>query len=106
MLWEPLRRRKEALAGVLQRVPADRIVESPVFPEHGTQLYQVAKNAGLEGIVAKALDSLYRPGVRSPAWRKSKNWQIGEFLVVGMGHAPPPCYSWRKRPKACGCVGA
>ncbi len=49
---------------------------------HGEDLYQAAAERGLEGIVAKRLDSTYRPGKRSPAWRKCKV-RRGQEVVVG-----------------------
>jgi ATP-dependent DNA ligase len=38
----------------------------------GTTLYALALTQGQEGVVAKHLASPYRPGRRSPAWRKIK----------------------------------
>ena len=38
---------------------------------------------GLEGIVAKRLDSPYQPGRRSPDWRKVKNFHRQEVVVGG-----------------------
>ncbi|NMH92569.1 DNA ligase [Pseudonocardia bannensis] len=37
----------------------------------GATMLRTAAEHGLEGIVAKKLDSTYRPGRRSPSWRKS-----------------------------------
>jgi bifunctional non-homologous end joining protein LigD len=38
---------------------------------------------GLEGIIAKRLDSAYRPGARSEAWLKIKNMSRQEFVIGG-----------------------
>jgi bifunctional non-homologous end joining protein LigD len=38
---------------------------------------------GMEGYVAKQLDSRYEPGRRSPAWRKIKHTRRQEFVVGG-----------------------
>jgi bifunctional non-homologous end joining protein LigD len=38
---------------------------------------------GLEGVVAKRLDSPYRPGVRGPEWRKVKNVRTQAVVVGG-----------------------
>jgi bifunctional non-homologous end joining protein LigD len=43
----------------------------------------VSREQGLEGIVAKRLDSPYQPGRRSPSWRKVKNVQRQEVVVGG-----------------------
>jgi bifunctional non-homologous end joining protein LigD len=43
----------------------------------------VSQQHGLEGIVAKRLGSPYRPGRRSPEWRKVKNLHRQEVVVGG-----------------------
>jgi bifunctional non-homologous end joining protein LigD len=48
----------------------------------GAAVLRAAGDLGLEGIVAKRLDSTYLPGRRSDAWRKVKPAQ-GQELVVG-----------------------
>jgi bifunctional non-homologous end joining protein LigD len=48
----------------------------------GQALYDEAKARGLEGLVAKRVDSPYLAGRRSPAWRKVKV-RRGQELVVG-----------------------
>jgi bifunctional non-homologous end joining protein LigD len=50
---------------------------------HGDVLRQVTMEQGLEGIMAKRLDSLYLPGRRSPAWRKVKNRRQQEIVIGG-----------------------
>jgi bifunctional non-homologous end joining protein LigD len=57
------------------RVPAHHLGD-------GAALFAHAKAAGLEGLVAKRVDSPYLPGKRSPAWRKVKV-RRGQELVVG-----------------------
>lgn len=42
-----------------------------------------SREQGLEGIVAKRLDSPYQPGRRSPYWRKIKNVHRQEVVVGG-----------------------
>ena len=41
---------------------------------------------GLEGVVAKRLDSPYRPGKRSGEWIKARVWKRQEFVIGG--HIP------------------
>jgi bifunctional non-homologous end joining protein LigD len=50
-------------------LPSPIVVPEPT-PEHGTAVFEVAKQRGLEGIVGKRLGSSYQPGKRSPDWRK------------------------------------
>lgn len=47
------------------------------------ELLQATRDAGLEGLVAKRLDSPYLPGERSDYWYKIKNWCRQEFVVGG-----------------------
>jgi bifunctional non-homologous end joining protein LigD len=54
----------------------------PVFPD-GPATWQAAGEHGLEGVVAKRLDSVYRPGVRSPDWVKVKLEVTADFVVGG-----------------------
>ena len=49
----------------------------------GGDVLAVSRQHGLEGIVAKRLDSPYQPGRRSPDWRKVKNVYRQEFVVGG-----------------------
>ncbi|MGH9027019.1 MAG: non-homologous end-joining DNA ligase [Acidimicrobiia bacterium] len=48
----------------------------------GAKVRDAAAQLGLEGVVAKRLDSTYQPGRRSPAWIKVKV-KRGQELVVG-----------------------
>ncbi|WP_405167748.1 non-homologous end-joining DNA ligase [Nocardia sp. NBC_01499] len=48
-----------------------------------TTMLGVARDHGLEGIVAKRLDSTYQPGRRSPAWIKTPLRQTTEVVVAG-----------------------
>jgi bifunctional non-homologous end joining protein LigD len=49
----------------------------------GGALYRAAAEQGVEGIMAKRLDSTYRPGKRSPAWRKCKVRRRQEVVIGG-----------------------
>jgi bifunctional non-homologous end joining protein LigD len=49
----------------------------------GAAVLHTADELGLEGVVAKRLDSAYQPGRRSDAWRKVKTTQGQEFVVGG-----------------------
>jgi bifunctional non-homologous end joining protein LigD len=44
---------------------------------------QASLENGLEGVVAKRLDSPYRPGARGPEWRKVKNVRTQAVVVGG-----------------------
>ena len=49
----------------------------------GQALFAATKAIGLEGVVAKRLDSRYQPGVRSRAWIKTKHFQERTFALLG-----------------------
>jgi bifunctional non-homologous end joining protein LigD len=49
----------------------------------GAAIIDVSKQFGLEGVMAKRLDSVYEPGKRSRAWLKLKNRLRQEFVVGG-----------------------
>lgn len=53
------------------------------FAGSGAELLQASKEQGLEGIVAKRRESRYRPGRRSPDWRKIKNFRTQEVVIGG-----------------------
>ncbi|MCV2487942.1 non-homologous end-joining DNA ligase [Geodermatophilus sp. YIM 151500] len=56
---------------------------TPWFRGGGASVLAASRDAGLEGVVAKRLDSPYRPGVRSPEWRKVKNVRTQSVVVGG-----------------------
>jgi bifunctional non-homologous end joining protein LigD len=72
------RERLEALdlAGPAWQVPA-------YHRSDGAALLEATRNQGLEGVVAKRLDSRYEPGRRSSCWVKVKNVQRETFVVGG-----------------------
>jgi len=50
---------------------------------HGAQLLQATAQQGLEGVIAKRLDSAYEPGRRSGSWIKVKNLDRQEVVIGG-----------------------
>ncbi len=60
-----------------------RWVATPWFRGGGEGVHAASMENGLEGVVAKRLDSPYRPGVRSPDWRKVKNVRTQSVVVGG-----------------------
>jgi bifunctional non-homologous end joining protein LigD len=56
----------------------------PAFPgEDFDAVREVSLANGMEGVVAKRLDSKYAPGVRTDNWRKIKNTRRQEAVVAG-----------------------
>jgi bifunctional non-homologous end joining protein LigD len=56
---------------------------SPAHIGGGAAVLAATEAHGLEGIIAKRIDSPYEPGRRSGAWRKIKHWGRQEFVVGG-----------------------
>jgi bifunctional non-homologous end joining protein LigD len=52
-------------------------------PGDGTAFLAVSKEQGIEGIIAKRLDSPYTPGGRGGSWLKLKNVQRQELVIGG-----------------------
>jgi bifunctional non-homologous end joining protein LigD len=61
----------------------DRWVTTPWFRGNGPVVQAASRENGLEGVVAKRLDSPYRPGGRGPDWRKVKNLRTQSIVVGG-----------------------
>jgi bifunctional non-homologous end joining protein LigD len=56
----------------------------PSFPGEDFQAVQgVSREHHMEGVVAKRLDSVYAPGIRTDHWRKIKNVRRQEAVVAG-----------------------
>jgi bifunctional non-homologous end joining protein LigD len=77
----PLDQRKALLDVSLY--PVDRLKIVDTYAEDGETLYGAARDAGMEGIVAKRRDSRYEAGKRTDAWLKIKATQSEEFVVGG-----------------------
>jgi bifunctional non-homologous end joining protein LigD len=77
----PLLRRKEFLKKVLPSNPKIRFSDH-VWKE-GVLFYNVAKEKGLEGIIAKHSQSVYEAGRRSRQWLKVKTQLAQEAVIAG-----------------------
>ncbi|HVN10793.1 MAG TPA: non-homologous end-joining DNA ligase [Kineosporiaceae bacterium] len=55
----------------------------PNFTGPGEDVLAASRENRLEGVVAKRAVSPYRPGVRSPDWRKVKHVRMQEVVVAG-----------------------
>jgi bifunctional non-homologous end joining protein LigD len=75
-----LSQRQQLLRGVVRAGPHLRISE--FFSGSGDRLLRAARDHGLEGVVAKRLDSKYESG-RSRCWVKVKFATQNEFVICG-----------------------
>lgn len=83
LLDEPLRQRRERLQQLCGRAASPRLVHSEGVVGQGLQLFEAVRERGLEGVVAKQLDSRYRPGERTHAWLKIKPVQVVHCAILG-----------------------
>jgi bifunctional non-homologous end joining protein LigD len=83
VLDEPLHRRRERLQELVANAGQPRLVLSEGVVGSGRDLFAATTERGLEGIVAKRLDSPYRPGERSGAWQKIKPVRAVHCLILG-----------------------
>ena len=77
----PYAQRRDVLAELALDGPYWRT--PPWHRGSGDAMYETALANGLEGVVAKRLDSSYEPGRRSSAWLKIKSTQRQEFVIAG-----------------------
>jgi len=77
----PLEERRRRLGDVVNS-SIGGVVVSPQFDD-GEALLVAAREQGLEGVVAKRLDSRYLPGRRGTEWRKVKVKRRQEVVVAG-----------------------
>ncbi|MGH9320720.1 MAG: non-homologous end-joining DNA ligase [Vicinamibacteria bacterium] len=83
LLGEPLSERKRLLSQLLANPPFP-IVESSYVLGRGKDLFQQAKELGVEGVVAKRLESPYLPGERTRDWLKLKVRREIDAILVGL----------------------
>ncbi|MGZ4178957.1 MAG: non-homologous end-joining DNA ligase, partial [Solirubrobacteraceae bacterium] len=77
----PYVQRRERLDGLGVGGPAWRVPAN--HPGHGRALLDATEAQGLEGVVAKRLDSRYEPGRRTGAWVKIKHVSRQELIICG-----------------------
>ena len=76
----PLEERKKKLASLL--VSGDSLRYSDHYEQQGKALFEIAREKGLEGILAKKRDSLYQER-RSSEWLKIKIRHRLECVIGG-----------------------
>ena len=74
----PLIKRKEILEEILQQ---NDLVKFSEHFDDGLALFDQMKGLGMEGIIAKKKESIYRPGVRSNDWLKIQTTRRQEFVI-------------------------
>jgi DNA ligase D-like protein (predicted ligase) len=82
----PLIERKAKLWNLVK--PAKGIIQ---YSDHveggGADFFNAVDRMGLEGMVSKRRESLYRSG-KMDAWVKTKCWEVGDFELLGIKREP------------------
>lgn len=92
-LGQPLRVRRELLAA---SDLTSSWVQVPAIFDDGELLLTATAEQHLEGIVSKRLSSPYRPGTRSPDWRKIVHRRTSSYVIGG----------WRPETDRAGVLGS
>jgi bifunctional non-homologous end joining protein LigD len=77
----PLSERQSILKPLLPKTGVIRMSES--FSINGLEFFNMARDGGLEGIIAKRSDSPYAPGTRTADWLKIKANKSQEVVIGG-----------------------
>jgi DNA ligase D-like protein (predicted ligase) len=91
LISRPLSERRRVLSYLL-RPGSPQVAESQGVVGAGRAFFEAAVARGLEGVMAKRLDSPYLIGRRSGLWRKVKPRQSGVFYIMGY----TPGEGWRE----------
>ncbi|MBI4303565.1 MAG: ATP-dependent DNA ligase, partial [Chloroflexi bacterium] len=76
-----LRHRKGLLGNILRLSSQVRLMD--YFEKEGRIVYEAAVSNGLEGVIAKRIDSTYESGRRSTMWLKVKSMISDDFVIGG-----------------------
>jgi len=83
MVKEPWKKRRTKLVKEIGKAANGVIRITESIEGNGEKMLTRAQKQGWEGIIAKKVDSIYEPGVRSRAWVKLKIEFRQEFVVGG-----------------------
>jgi bifunctional non-homologous end joining protein LigD len=81
LLALPYEQRRARLAELGLGGQAWRVPEA--HPGRGAELLDATRRQGLEGVIAKRLDSRYEPGARNGSWLKLKHTRRQELVIGG-----------------------
>ncbi|TEB06719.1 putative DNA ligase-like protein [Pelotomaculum schinkii] len=81
VMEKSLEERKDILQDMVEQ--SDELVLSRFIHAEGLAYYNACVGEGLEGVIAKRLDSVYLPGRRSNSWQKFKNTREADLVISG-----------------------
>lgn len=78
---QPWRRRRARLGRLL--TSGGHVFIPDYISKDGVELFEACLERGLEGVMAKHVESTYVPGQRSPFWLKVKAVKSDDFVITG-----------------------
>lgn len=81
LMERPLVERAQELSGVVKQ--GDAVLLSERVRAEGKLFYRACVERGLEGAMAKRVDSKYLPGTRSPLWKKLRHTREADLVICG-----------------------
>lgn len=83
---KPLVDRKEILSSIIE--PSSKLLVTPSIVGNGSNIFQLTKDKGMEGIVGKQCNSIYKTNHRSHDWLKYKHFKIIDAVILGYKENP------------------
>lgn len=83
---KPLVQRKEILSSIIE--PSSNLLVTPSIAGNGSNIFQLTKEKGMEGIVGKRYNSTYKTNHRSHDWLKYKHFKITDAVILGYKENP------------------
>jgi bifunctional non-homologous end joining protein LigD len=82
---EPLHRRKATLKKIIPKSSFIRYCDHVIG--QGKRMFALAEELGLEGLIAKRVESIYHPGKKTKDWLKVKVMKDAEFIIAGLTYS-------------------
>jgi len=83
---QPLMERKEILSYIIK--PSNNLLVTPSVDGDGSDIFQLTKDRGMEGIVGKRSNSTYKTNHRSHDWLKYKHFKVMDVTILGYKENP------------------
>lgn len=78
--------RKEILSSIIEL--SSNLLVTPSIVGNGSNIFQLTKDRGMEGIVGKRINSTYKTNHRSHDWLKYKHFKIADVVILGYKENP------------------
>lgn len=85
-LNKPLVERKDILSSMIE--PSNSLLITPSVEGNGSNIFQLTKDKGMEGIVGKRSNSTYKTNHRTHDWLKYKHFKYMDVVILGYKENP------------------